>query len=307
MDTFDLQLICGVDFWIKLEDLLKNAKNRVFIFSAFVKESIYKKYMNMIPKNVYTIFMCREKENKYNFVPEDAIVLSKDDFHGKVYLIDDTIIIGSQNLYEPKKLKEGEFSILMTSESSYISLFLYEVLQVLIKGHDISIQPISDSFFDLYSVQCPFCGQTPTDSNVRQCRQYGFNYVSDDDCDSYDGDGGCKYCNRDEEDLIEAIFCDDSGCGFGISMEDKDFIMHAINPPSQNEVKAAENYIRLFHFLEDEDIDAVEAFEKLGINGDVYNASLKKTQTFVPIDSYDSLLRQCKYWEEEAKGKKKST
>lgn len=158
MDVFDLQLICGKDFWTKLETLLRNAQERVFIFSAYVKKDTYHKYMSMIPENVYKIFMCREKDTPTNrqFIPTEAITLSKDEFHGKVYLIDDTIIIGSQNLYEPKVLKDGEFSILMKSESSYISLFLYEVLQALIKEHDIPIERISDNFFNLYSDCCPF-------------------------------------------------------------------------------------------------------------------------------------------------------
>lgn len=302
MNNIKLQLICGTEFWSILESLLKNAKKRVFIFSAYVKESTYKKYMNMIPNDVYRLFMCREKdkwkgkEKENQFVPTDdyVVILSNEEFHGKVYLIDDTIIITSQNLTEAIKLREGEFGILIQSPSSYISLLLYKILQSIIRGHNIPVEPVSDVFFELYSNCCPFCGQEPTSDNIVQCQQYGFNFVSKDDCDSYDNEGACKYCNRDEQDCIDAVFCDDSGCGFGISTENKKFITHAINPPTPEEKNAAENYIRLFHFLENEEIDAVEAFEKLGINGEVYEANLKGAQTFVPIDEYNRLLNKCK-------------
>jgi phosphatidylserine/phosphatidylglycerophosphate/cardiolipin synthase-like enzyme len=98
-----LRLLYGKEFWQELEELIKNSQERVFVISAYVNKDSYLWLQSLIPKNVFSLLLCREDSG---YIPDCALTVSKNSLHGKLYLVDDAIIIGSQNLANFGK--EGE-------------------------------------------------------------------------------------------------------------------------------------------------------------------------------------------------------
>ncbi|WP_152559774.1 hypothetical protein [Hymenobacter sp. IS2118] len=276
MEALNLQFLYGKEFWTKLEFLLKNASERVFILSAFMGENTYKKYIKFIPDDVFILTVCREDSS---YKPVESLKINHKYFHGKIYLIDNTIIIGSQNLYEANK--EGEFSTLIETDSFNSSLILYQALLKIIEKEPIQAEPVDEDFISLYEDGCPFCGHYIASDSVslHTCPGYGGDFVSDDDCESYGGDGFCKYCLPENRRSIgEAICCDDSGCGLGISLKTNYLLHHAINPVTKEEFDLARQYLRLFNFFAKQGEDAVEIFHKLGFVGEVYKINHERKQ-----------------------------
>lgn len=279
MQKLKLQFLYGQEFWDKLEELLTNATERVFLASAYIGQRTYNKYIQLIPNNVYTLTICRSDSG---FIPADSLKINQNYFHGKLYLIDNTVIIGSQNLYEANK--EGEFSTLIETDSFNSSLILYQALLKLIEKEPITAEPVNTEFINLYDNGCPFCGNSfvPDPVSLHTCPGYGGDFVSDEDCVSYAGDGFCKYCLPENRNQIgEAICCDDSGCGLGISLENYHLLYHAINPVTNDELALAREYLRLFNFFQNQGKDAVELFDKLGFVGEVYKTTLERKEHYL--------------------------
>jgi len=272
MQKLKLQFLYGQEFWDKLELLLTNATERVFLASAYIGQKTYNKYIQLIPSNVYTLTICRSDSG---FIPVGALKINQNYFHGKLYLIDNTVIIGSQNLHDANK--QGEFSTLIETDSFNSSLILYQALLKLIEREPITAEPVNSEFINLYNNGCPFCGNSfvPDPLSLHTCPGYGGNFVSQEDCTSYAGDGFCKYCLPENRNPIgEAICCDDSGCGLGISLDNYHLLYHAINPVTNDELALAREYLRLFNFFQNQEKDAVELFDKLGFAGEVYKTTL---------------------------------
>ena len=279
MQKLKLQFLYGKEFWDKLEQLLTNAQERVFLASAYIGQATYNKYIQIIPDNVYRLTICRSDSG---YIPGDALRINQNYFHGKLYLIDNTVIIGSQNLYDANK--EGEFSTLIETDSFNSSLILYQALLKLIEKEPITAEPVNPEFIRLYENGCPFCGNSfvPDPISLHTCPGYGGDFVSDEDCESYAGDGFCKYCLPENRNPIgEAICCDDSGCGIGISLETYHLLYHAINPVTQDELTLAREYLRLFNFFQNQGKDAVELFDILGFVGDVYKTTLERQKHYL--------------------------
>ena len=276
MKDLKLQFLYSREFWEKLELLITNAKERVFLVSAFIGEKTYKKYVSMIPKDVYNITICRSDSG---YIPKEALQILHDYFHGKIYLIDNTIIIGSQNLYDAQK--EGEFSTLIETDEFNSSLILYQALLKLIEKEAVSAEPVHPDFLDFYGEGCPFCGNDniQEDFSLHSCPGYGGGFVSDEDCASYGGEGGCKYCLAENRHPIgKAICCDDSGCGFGISLENYKLLHHSINPLAPIEANLAQEYLRLFNFFTAQGRNAIELFNRLGFSGKVFELTLEREE-----------------------------
>ncbi|OCA78877.1 hypothetical protein BBH99_07225 [Chryseobacterium contaminans] len=276
MQQLKLQFLYGQEFWDKLKQLLINAQERVFLLSAYIGKKTYDEYIKLIPENVYSLTICRSDSN---YIPNDALKIDQSYFHGKLYLIDNTVIIGSQNLYEANK--EGEFSTLIETDSFNSSLILYQALLKLIEKESITAEPVNKNFADLYQNGCPFCGNTfiPDPISLHTCPGYGGNFVSNDDCQSYAGGGSCKYCIEENRiEIGDAICCDDNGCGLGISLTDYNLLHHAINPVTKNDLNLAREYLKLFNFFQSQDKDAVKLFEILGFVGEVYKTSLERKE-----------------------------
>ncbi|MBF4486231.1 hypothetical protein [Flavobacterium sp. CSZ] len=302
MRTLTLQFLYGQEFWDKLEELLKNAEERVFLMSAYIGEKSFNKFTKLIPEHVFTLTICRSDSSHK---PKDALVVSDETFHGKLYMIDNSVIIGSQNLYEPKVIRDAEFSTLITTDEFNSSLILYQALLKLIEKEGISAEPVNSNFIELYENGCPFCGNSsvPDPISLHTCPGYGGNYVSDEDCESYDGDGFCKYCSEDLISLIgDAMCCDDSGCGLGISLTNYHLLFHAINPVNKDELELAKEYLKLFNFFQNQGKDAVEIFNALGFAGDVYKTTLeRKEHSLVNLEVVENISKRLNECEKSKK------
>ena len=300
MNKLKLQFLYGREFWDKLENLLKNVEERVFILSAYIGQRTYQKYKALIPDGVFNLTLCRSDSG---YKPNDALIINQTYFHGKLYLVDNTVIIGSQNLYESNK--EGEFSICIETEEFNSSLILYQALLKLIEKEPINAEPVHSDFLNLYDSGCPFCGNSfvPDPVSLHTCPGYGGDFVSDEDCASYAGDGFCKFCLPENRVPIgEAICCDDSGCGLGISLNDYKLLFHAINPVSNDKLELAREYLKLFNFFKKQGKDAVEIFRALGFIGGVYKTTLeRKEHYFVSYDIAKNLFDKLKEYEDNDK------
>ena len=298
MKKLKLQFLYGQEFWDKLAELLTNAEERVFLASAYIGKTTYDKYIKLIPSDVYRLTICR---NDSRYKPAEALLINQNYFHGKLYLIDNTVIIGSQNLYEANK--EGEFSTLIETDSFNSSLILYQALLKLIEKEPITAEPVHQDFINLYDNGCPFCGNSfvPDPVSLHTCPGYGGDFVSDEDCESYAGNGFCKYCIAENRHPVgDAICCDDSGCGLGISLTNYNLLYHAINPVTKDELELAREYLRLFNFFQNQGKDAVELFDKLGFVGEVYKTTLERKEHYlVSYDIVQGLVKRLKEYEKD--------
>lgn len=276
MKELKLQFLYGHEFWDKLEQLIKNAQERVFLVSAYIGKDTHSKFVKMIPRGVFTMTICRE-DSKY--IPSEALRINKDYFHGKIYLVDNTVIIGSQNLYEAQK--EGEFSTMIETDEFNSSLILYQALLKIIEKESIPAEPVNSAFLDLYENGCPFCGNdnVQDELSLHSCPGYGGGFVSDEDCASYGGEGACKYCLTENQHSIgEAVCCDDGGCGLGISLKTYELLHHSINPINYHKSRLAKEYLRLFNFFAMKGRNATEIFQKFGFHGEVFKTTLERQQ-----------------------------
>lgn len=270
MEKITLQFLYGQEFWDRLEFLLSEAKERVFLLSAYIGDDTYKEYINEIPDGVFTLVACR---NDSGFKPPNALIVDKEHFHGKLYLVDNTIIIGSQNLYNANK--EGEFSTLIETDNFSSSLILYQALLKIIEDTNIQAEPISTQIASLYDDgSCPFCGNDflPEPKSLQKCPGYGFGFVTNNECESYGEDGACKFCLIESREPIgDALCCDNEECGIGISLSDNKLLYHAINPTKPIDITKAKDFLRLFKYFESKNMNAMMLFQKLGFIGKVYS------------------------------------
>lgn len=275
-----IKLLYGTDFWDTLDILIKNANDRVFLASAYWGQKDYLHYKSIIPNNIFYYFLSRDDSG---FIPNDrCIKIDNTLFHGKIYLIDNTIIIGSQNLYKPKKIKDGEYSVLFETDNFTSSLMLYQALLKIAQQAGEEDEPINESFLNFYSDGCPFCGNMIADElSIIRCPEYGGGFVSEEDCSSYQNEGACKYCiAENRENLGECLCCDHSGCGFGISINNLEFIYHTFGAPDKDKEERAREFLRLFNFISKymNDTDLIDLYNKLGFIGKIFNVSLENLE-----------------------------
>ena len=214
--------------------------------------------------------MCR-KDSK--FQPEkDVFLIDSDLFHGKIYVVDDVVLIGSQNLYNANK--EGEFSVeFESSDSIESSLIVYQALLKTFKPKFNKTETVHEKFLEFYADSCPFCGHEIEDPDtIINCKHYGSGFVTEIDCDSYDGTGACKYCLPENREYFgECLVCGDSGCGFGVEVETKKMIHHTFVNLKPNELESALSYIQLFNYFAHQDpVFAFRLFDMLGFNGQIF-------------------------------------
>ncbi|MGE5343103.1 MAG: hypothetical protein ACM3SY_16640 [Candidatus Omnitrophota bacterium] len=287
MDEITLQFLYGSEFWEKFEELVKCAKKRIFFSTAYLKKETLEKYLKLVPKDVYQMTICRDDNNLYNEPKANSLLVKNQYFHGKIYLIDDTIILGSQNLYNAGK--EGEFSVLLRLPYHDASTIFYQSLLKIIERERVESEPVDERFFELYNEGfCPFCGNAFMGSeDASICPEYGEGHgiVSFEDCKSYGDDGACKYCiDENRKNITECYFCDNSGCGFGIEIESKKLLFHAINPPEKEDKKKAFEFLRLFNFLSKQLGDEVfDFFKALDLKEKIYHTSLKRPEIILKM------------------------
>jgi hypothetical protein len=280
-----LRLLYGKEFWQELEELIKNSQERVFVISAYVNKDSYLWLQSLIPKNVFSLLLCREDSG---YIPDCALTVSKNSLHGKLYLVDDAIIIGSQNLANFGK--EGEYNIRLNFSEEMATAFLYQALLKIIENEDIASEPVDATFLEFFSDECPFCGNAPLPDpfTITSCPVYDYpGFVSEADCSALAGEeGGCKYCcPENKKPLGEIYACDNAGCGLGINSETLSLVYHAITPPTNEMKQKAREFLRLYNFIAQKRSDSSDIIKKLDLIGKVYKTSIQRDE-FNFIDKF---------------------
>ncbi len=272
-----IKLLYGDEFWTELEQRLCTAQNRVFLASAYMGKHDYEKCIAKIPQGVFTYSACRSDSA---FKPSDnCLIMDHAFYHGKIYLIDNSIIIGSQNLYNAGK--SGEFSVLIQTDKFTSSLVLYQALLQVAVQADAQIEPVNPLFLQFYSQGCPFCGAIIAEPlSIYRCTSYGGGFVSQEDCNSYGETGACKYCSPEfKESLGECYCCDQAGCGFGIALASKELIYHEFGPPDEIHTDRAKAFLRLFNFISSRiGVHGIEFFRAFGLTGRIFDARLERME-----------------------------
>lgn len=272
----DIQLVFGDEFWTRLDELTKTAKRRIFLFSAYIGKKEWDSVIASKKKDVPLISMCRSDSG---FKPDvDTFIVDKNLYHGKLYVVDNIVLLGSQNLYNANK--KGEFSVeFQASNEHEASLIVYQALLKTFDGQCPSEEPVNESFLDFYGDCCPFCGGAPADPlSVIRCAEYGGGFVSEEDCGSYGDEGACKYCiPENRKNLGECYVCDHSGCGFGVQLNSRKLIYHTFVEQDNIAISNAKKYIQLFNFFAEFDPQfAIKLFRTLGFTGNIFNACTER-------------------------------
>ncbi len=276
-----IKLLYGDEFWSEIDHLIKYAKDRVFLASAYWGAKYHKDIMSKINPDIFYYFAARGDST---YKPSDrCLIIDKNSFHGKIYLIDNCIIIGSQNLYKAQIERQGEYSVLFDADDFTSSLILYQALLKIAEQSSTCYEPINQNFIKFYDEGCPFCGNAnlPEPFSIHRCPEYGGGFISDEDCLSYGGDGACKYCiEENRENIGECYCCDHSGCGFGVSLSCLKFIYHTFDSPNRNKEERAKEFVKLFNFLSKymNEEDTIEFFEALGFKGKIYDVRLERME-----------------------------
>jgi len=310
MKRLRIKFLYGQEFWDELKELVLGAQDRVVILSAYQGKKTFEWINNLIPDKIPFINICRNDNTRYEngqkvkYIPKGAIPISDETFHGKMYLVDNKIIVGSQNLYnvafenaKKEQCKEGEFSVVLEFEKHIATMILYQALLSFIKNSDITEEPVDLNFLDFYkNGECPFCGNDsiPNPLSLHTCPEYSMDgYITDDECASFGDEGSCKYCiSENIENISESYCC--SACGIGINTETNRLIYHAINPLPANSIKQqkAKEFLRIFKFLniDNRAKDIVAALELTGI---VYDLDLdRKESALVNIDTVNEIIKK---------------
>jgi len=295
MKSLSLKLVYGSEFWVALKFFIQSAKQRIFLMSAYWGKDTYDEIKECLPDDIDCYFFSRSDSP---FIPPEAIIFQAINFHGKLYLFDNNLIIGSQNLYKAKKVREGEFNIVLSTDDDSASNIIYQAIQAAIKCEDIYSEPVDKTFLKIYDEGfCPFCSNINIneESDVNWCTQYR-GYVTREDCISYDGSGACKYCGygSDDNSRIESCwFCNELGCGLGIT-NNGDLLYHAFNCGKSEDKEKAYDFLKLYNFLAKQlnflakqpNNNPINFLKKLGLIGKIYDVTTKMSvQSFINIDS----------------------
>ena len=154
MEVVPIKPLFGKSFFEELRNLVEKAKERILIASAFVDEGPYNEIAQTRPNDVSMYVFVRDDSNFKSF---SSIVLPSLIYHGKIYVIDNNIIVGSHNLINHSVKNEGEFSIMITAESQTIDALLFSILyNIFVKNSNAKLDYISADTPLLYQWGCPF-------------------------------------------------------------------------------------------------------------------------------------------------------
>lgn len=298
-----VKILYGNEFWDFLEKKLNTVRKRVFIASAFFDFNILKEISEKLPKNVTLGFMSRKDQIEKNIEELGSLdrmfLLSVPEktFHGKLFLFDNSVVIGSQNLYRPKSgVKEGEYSVLLDFEkSSFATSIVYKsmfvILQQLYKEDIYAVDKKIINFYNLGT--CPFCGgEIRGQSEVKWCPEYG-GVVTNWECVLYGEDGACKYCRyREPEDFScePCYLCE--GCGLGVLIKDGSFVYNPFKYPDKEELKKAKGFLRFLTFLSENLLkgDLYTFCREMGFLGNIYRIEVEDLEWFVKSEEDEDLV-----------------
>lgn len=267
----EIKLVFGDEFWDRLNDLAKSAQKRIFLLSAYIGKRDWERVIASKQNDVPVATMCRSDSS---FKPRvDTFVVNKKLYHGKLYVVDNVVLLGSQNLYNANK--KGEFSVEFHAvDETEASLIAYQALLKTFEGVLPQPEPVNQNFLEFYGSCCPFCGGPPVDPySVIRCAEYGGGFVSEEDCGSYGEEGACKYCIAENRiNLGKCFVCDHSGCGFGIQVNTGKLMYHEFVEGNNLAINSAKKYIQLFNYFAKTDPKfALKFFTMMGFTGNIFN------------------------------------
>jgi hypothetical protein len=267
----NINLVFGDEFWDRLNDLSKSATKRIFLLSAYMGKRDWDKVVASNNNDVPVISMCRTDSG---FKPTtDTFLIDKNLYHGKLYVVDNVVLIGSQNLYNANK--NGEFSVEFGADTEHeASLIAYQALLKTLEKTVPLPEPLNKEFLEFYEDCCPFCGGTPAEPNsIIRCAEYGGNFVSEEDCGSYGEAGACKYCIPENRHSLGTCYvCDHFGCGFGIQVSSGSLMYQEFAEQNPLSIENAKNYLALFNYFAAQNPSlAVKFFKLMGFTGSIFN------------------------------------
>jgi len=287
-----IEILYGKEFWDFFWKKIKVAESRIFIASPFFESDLLFKIKDTVKDDVFCCFAVRDdklKEMKKRFWKRveqanlSLIFIPNESFHGKIYLIDNSVIIGSQNLYISKKtgIKEGEYSVLLDFEDSTLAgAVIYKSLLVIACQLGEEEEPVSEIIFEFYSQgECPFCGGGVSDPfEVKYCPKYG-GVLTESECNSYGGEGACKWCrygDRSDFEIGQCFLCEK--CGLGINIENRSLVCNPFIYPKGKNLEKVRDFLRLFNFLsvKTDGKTLCEFYEKMGLLNKIYEIEIEK-------------------------------
>ncbi|MBT2771972.1 phosphatidylserine/phosphatidylglycerophosphate/cardiolipin synthase family protein [Halomonas sp. ISL-60] len=128
-----VELMYGEEFWNYLEVEIPRAKKHVFLLSAYTSDRDVSQILNTMPAIPHLVLI--RDDCHLNSRYQNLIFIDHKIYHAKVYIIDDTVIISSQNLNKVTRVslkdKVGEISVKFnTNESSNI---IYQALLLILR------------------------------------------------------------------------------------------------------------------------------------------------------------------------------
>ncbi|CAH9062300.1 hypothetical protein PSECIP111951_02664 [Pseudoalteromonas holothuriae] len=128
-----IELLYGREFWDFIECAIPKARKHVFLLSAYARNDDISHIFRIMPR-VPNLLLVRDDCKLDNKFP-NLIYVDKRIYHAKIYVIDDEVIIGSQNLNKVTRVsldsKVGEVSVkFKTDESTNI---IYQALIIILK------------------------------------------------------------------------------------------------------------------------------------------------------------------------------
>lgn len=129
----NIELMFGAEFWDYIEIEIPKAKKHVFLLSAYARDRDISQIFNIMPLVPHLVLIRDDCILNYSY--QNLIYVDHTIYHAKVYVIDDTVIIGSQNLNKVTRInlndKVGEVSVKFnTNESSNI---IYQALLLILR------------------------------------------------------------------------------------------------------------------------------------------------------------------------------
>lgn len=312
----NIKLLYGIEFWHFLENAVKNSRRHVFIFSAFARQEDIDSLTSLIRAETPYLIIIRDDISGMRVNQENIIYAPAGKFHAKLYIIDDTIIIGSQNIYKVVKMplaeKTGELSVAFITKDAVN--IIYQSLMIILKAEyenyfsekhieysnnytelydepyperlfwlDLFKEYKLESFLDIGSEQCPSCGSymnlKENEYPIIYCEQYN-EKISSAEC----GEGNaCKYCYDGGYYLVEPQIiytCRQCGFSVGYNIEELNkspyYSWHVLSFFKQT--NELQQFLKLYFYLIHNigEYSANKLLKSLNILGNLSNLDLDK-------------------------------
>ncbi|NDY71835.1 hypothetical protein DO021_01640 [Desulfobacter hydrogenophilus] len=305
----DVKMMYGEEFWSYFYAAIQNAKRHVFIFTAYTNTSDLRDVLGKI-SHLPHLVVVRDDSNVSSNQIGNVILTDHLKFHAKVYVIDDLVIVGSQNLYKVKKIslaeKKGEISVAFKPDNA-INI-IYQSLMIVLQGeyeayyenkiedlkkrfgHEYDIGWVDffreyklESFLNLNSGTCPCCGSqlvlTERDEALFECSSNTYGQITQFEC----GIGNaCKYCISDPILVEPEVTYRCSTCNFTTGYRITETykrpyysweVLAAVTVPDQ-----LESFLKLYFYLIDGlgEMQANNLLSSLGILGNLYRLNVSQ-------------------------------